>query len=137
MDNASVPTGDSRRLPLIMHRLEFRLLFTLLAVSAAVTGFINLTSEVLEGDTARFDRAVILALRAPGDLGTAIGPRWLQESARDVTALGGATVLALVCLVAIVILLEHGRRYQAMVFGATVLIAQATSENPQDRRRSR
>ena len=61
-----------------MHRLEVRLLLTLLAVSAAVTAFINLTSEVLEGDTAPFDRAVILAFRVPGDLGTAIGPRWLR-----------------------------------------------------------
>ena len=111
-----------------MRRLEIRLLLTFLAVSATLTGFIYLTSEVREGETSRFDSAVVLAFRVAGDPGTALGPRWVQESARDFTALGGFTVLALISLAAIATLLMHGRRYQAMVFGGTVLTAQAAAE---------
>ena len=111
-----------------MRRLEIRLLLTLLAVSATLTGFIHLTFEVREGDTARFDRAVVLAFRLARDPGTAIGPRWVQESARDITALGGFTVLTLITGVAIAMLLMHGRRYQVMVFGGTVMVAQAAAE---------
>jgi undecaprenyl-diphosphatase len=66
--------------------------------------------------------------RVAGDPATPIGPRWLQETARDCTALGGFTVLTLISLGAVAMLLIHGRRYQALVFGATVLMAQALTE---------
>jgi len=128
MNSAASPSADRSGLRSVMHRLEIRLLLTLLAVSATLTGFIYLTSEVREGETSHFDRAVVLGFRVAGDLGTAIGPRWLQESARDVTALGGFTVLTLITLAGIAMLLMHGRRRQAMVFGGTVLVGQAVAE---------
>lgn len=64
----------------------------------------------------------------PGDLGTPIGPLWLQETGRDVTALGGFTTLTFVSVVAIAILLLQGRRTQAAVFTGTVVSAQLTAE---------
>ena len=109
-------------------RVETRLLSTLVAVSVAVAGFVALTSEVREGDTGWFDKVVLLAFRQPGHLDQAIGPRWVQESARDITALGGVTVLTLVSILAITLLLIHRRRLQAVVFASTVIIAQISSE---------
>jgi undecaprenyl-diphosphatase len=109
-------------------RTETRLLLQLLGLVCCVAAFAAFTSEVLEGDTAAFDRRVLLAFRIPGHLNTPIGPRWLMESARDITALGGFTVLTLVSVGAVIVLLTLHRRRQALGFGASVLIAQALSE---------
>jgi undecaprenyl-diphosphatase len=109
-------------------RIEVRLLIVSLAAVVVLAGFAFLAAEVREGDVFAVDRIVLLAFRVPGRLDIAVGPRWLQESARDVTALGGFTVLALVATAAIGHLAMHGRRAQAAVFGATVVFAQAASE---------
>jgi undecaprenyl-diphosphatase len=111
-----------------LRRIETRVLLTMVAVAGALAGFASLTDEVAEGGTGRIDRLVLLAFRVPGHPDIAIGPRWVQEAARDVTALGGFTVLTLVSLLATAMLLIHGRRRQALVFAATVAIAQAASE---------
>jgi undecaprenyl-diphosphatase len=110
-----------------LRRTETRLLLTMVAVAGALAGFAALADEVAEGGTGRIDRMILLAFRVPGHPDIAIGPHWLQEAARDVTALGGFTVLALVTLLATAMLLIHGRRRQAWVFVATVALAQALS----------
>lgn len=107
--------------------VETRLLLTFLAVTAGLAGFAALTDEVREGGALGIDRTILLAFRLPGHLEVAAGPRWLQEAARDVTALGGFTVLTLIAVLATVMLLIHGRRLQALVFASTVLLAQIVS----------
>ena len=77
-------------------RRELGLLLAVLAVAAALLGFAWIAEEVSEGDTHAVDRAVLLALRRPGDLATPIGPVWVQGMARDLTSLGSITVLTLV-----------------------------------------
>lgn len=109
-------------------RTELRLLIGLTAVFACLWGFFSVMGEVREGDTYRLDSRILLALRRPGHLATPIGPRWLQESARDVTALGGFTVITLVVVVGVLFLWLHRRRIQAGVFLAAVLIGQAMAE---------
>ncbi|MFC3069893.1 phosphatase PAP2 family protein [Phenylobacterium soli] len=109
-------------------RTELRLLIGLTGVSAFLWAFLHVMGEVREGDTYRFDRSILLALRRPGDLAVPVGPRWLQETARDVTALGGFSVLTLVVVVGVVMLLLHRRRIQAVVFTAAVLLGQALAE---------
>ncbi len=79
-----------------VRRTEVRLLIGCLALMVGVWAFLALTGEVREQETTPFDRAVLLSFRTPADLATPLGPRWLQESARDVTALGGFTALALI-----------------------------------------
>jgi undecaprenyl-diphosphatase len=69
----------------------------LLAVLGAAA-FLALATFVAAGGHAALDRALLLALRAPGDPADPLGPRWLEEAARDVTALGSTTVLALLTL---------------------------------------
>ncbi|MBP7242334.1 phosphatase PAP2 family protein [Amaricoccus sp.] len=68
-----------------------------------------------EGETHGFDVAVLLALRDPGDPADPLGPGWVEEFARDVTALGGTGVLVMVTLTAAGYLWLTGRR------GATAL----------------
>jgi len=109
-------------------RTELRLLIGLTVVSVFLWAFLHTMGEVREGDTYRFDRSILLALRRQGDLAVPIGPRWLQETARDVTALGGVTILALVVVVSIALLVLHRRRIQALIFGAAVLLGQTLAE---------
>jgi undecaprenyl-diphosphatase len=104
-----------------IQRTELRLLLAGMAVFGAVWGFLYVLDEVQEGDAMRFDSTVLLAFRQPGQLATPIGPRWLQEAARDITALGGFTVLALVVVLAAALLWVHRRRAQACVLVVAVV----------------
>jgi undecaprenyl-diphosphatase len=65
----------------------------LLLIALGAWGFINVAEEVMEGDTRRFDEWVLRTLRAPGDLHDPIGPDWIMELGRDVTALGSTGIL--------------------------------------------
>ena len=56
-------------------------------------------------------------MRVPGHPERPIGPAWLPETARDVTALGSTFVLAL-ATAGVVAFLGLDRRYQAMTFVA-------------------
>ena len=96
-----------------IHR-EQGLLIGLLVGAALIGGFIKLAGEMLEGDTQAFDIAFLKSLRMPGDLATPVGPTWLLDSMRDITALGGVTVLTLVSALAIAFLLMRGRVKQAL-----------------------
>ncbi len=76
----------------------FARLAVLVLAAAALLAFAGLASEMLEGETLGFDRAVLLALRHPGAPYDPIGPRWMPEVARDVTGLGGNAILTFVTL---------------------------------------
>ena len=105
-----------------------RLLAAVVALGAAVWGFLFLTDAVGEGATAAFDRALILMLRQSVDPNLLRGPAWLHETARDITALGGFTVLALVTIAAFAVMIVYRRRRQAIVFGVTAVVAQVLAE---------
>src|SRR5687767_1479613 len=84
-----------------------------LVVVAGTWGFIQLADEVTEGETQRFDEWAVRVLRNPADLADPLGPPWLEEVGRDITALGGVAILALVTIgVAVYLLLI--RKYHAM-----------------------
>jgi undecaprenyl-diphosphatase len=87
---------------------------TLLLGAAAALGLgAHIAEEIAEGDTFASDRAILLALRTPGDLARPIGPHWLLQSATDLSALGGFTVLWLLGAAAVAYLLLHRRRFEA------------------------
>ncbi len=111
-----------------LRRIEARALLATAALGGGLWAVLKLGSEVQEGETGAFDRLFLLAFRRPGHLDQPLGPRWVQESARDFTALGGFTVLTLVTLAAIAVLLIYRRKLQALVFGSAVLIAQVAAE---------
>ena len=75
----------------------------------------ELTEEVVEGSTSNLDRDILLFLRTPGDLSDPIGPWWVEEIGRDLTALGGVAVLVLTTVVVSLFFLLH-RRWSTMVY---------------------
>jgi undecaprenyl-diphosphatase len=102
-------------------RDELVAMLLLMIAAAAVFAFVKLVEEVLEGETRKFDEAVLLALRAPGDPGDPVGPWWLQVMFQDITSLGGTTIVTLVTLGALGYLLMVGKHATALL----VLIAVA------------
>jgi len=107
------------------HR-EWWLLIAAFLAAAALWGFAELADEVREGDARDFDRTVLLSFRSATDPQTPIGPGWLQEVARDVTGLGGTTVLTLFTVAAAGFLFLVRKRHAAVflivsVAGGTLL----------------
>jgi undecaprenyl-diphosphatase len=77
---------------------EARLLGSLLIPAVLLFAFIKLASEVIEGETLAFDKAILLALRNSNDTADPIGPPWLEAVMRDLTALGSTVVLTIITL---------------------------------------
>jgi undecaprenyl-diphosphatase len=94
---------------------ELALLLGSLSVVGSTWGFLAIASAVMKGRTQDIDDRILLALRTPGDLSKPIGPEWLEEVARDITALGSSVVLGL-AVVAVAGFLALDRRYSGMVF---------------------
>lgn len=99
---------------------ELGLAVILSLAAAALWAFLSLAGEVMEGETHGFDTAILLALRTPGDPADPLGPVWVEELARDMTALGGVTVLTFVTLAAAGFLWLGARRATALYLLAAV-----------------
>jgi len=68
----------------------------LLALYLILSFFAELIDKALGGDLHAREQALLTALRQPGDLTAPIGPPWLAETMRDLSALGGTPVLCLI-----------------------------------------
>jgi undecaprenyl-diphosphatase len=91
-------------------------LATLLAIGSLAAGvwlFAALADEVMEGGTRKLDRTLLLAPRRPGDL-KPLGPPALLNAARDITALGGPSVLTLLTIAVGLFLALDGKKHMAL-----------------------
>jgi undecaprenyl-diphosphatase len=104
----------ARRILSRVWRTEFAMLLAMVLVAGIVGAFIALASEVVEGDTRRFDEAILVALRTPGDLADPIGPFWVELMMKDITSLGGTTVLTILTIAAGGYAMVKGRRRMAI-----------------------
>jgi undecaprenyl-diphosphatase len=80
------------------------------AVSAWI--FLKLAAKIRRGGTDEVDNKILRAFRRPDDPAIPIGPHWLLEVARDVTALGSGTCLTLTSSILIGFLCLY-RRFRA------------------------
>ena len=99
--------------------IELGTLITVIVVAGGVLLFSELV-EMLEGDPLSLDRWVLLALRNSTDLSDPIGPAWVEMMFRDLTSLGGATVLTLMIAAVAGFLLVDGKRAAAIFVVASV-----------------
>ena len=106
---------------------ETRWLAFLIAVVLGLWAFGAIMGEVLEGETAAFDREVLLALRVPGDIAQPIGPHFVQELMRDCTALGGVAFLYFLTVAVTGYLFLAGRRRNAVTLLIVVVAGQLLS----------
>ena len=100
------------RLPI--RRPEPLLLGMALLAAIGLWLFIAVAEEVSEGETGALDRAILLAMRDPANLQQAVGPAWLDQAARDITALGSTSVLSLLVILVVLFLWLLGRRGMAL-----------------------
>jgi undecaprenyl-diphosphatase len=111
----------------LLRRVETVTVLAVLCVAGGLWAFVALADEMIEGDLHAFDEAVFLALRAPGDPSNPIGGPEVALAMRDITALGGITVLTLVTLAALVYLVLRRQRASALFLAVAVLGGQALS----------
>ena len=74
---------------------EIWLLGSLFLIAGLLLIFIFIAQDVFEGETAAFDRGVILAFRSAGNIADPVGPPWVEEAVRDITALGSIIVVVI------------------------------------------
>lgn len=80
-----VRNGTANRLPVA--------LFAVLTLG--VFAFIAIADEMAEGELRKIDAWLFLSLRSAGDLSQPLGPPWLQETALEITAIGGFPLIVL------------------------------------------
>ncbi len=107
--------GRLRQLILWLGGHELAVLAASTALLGSIWVFWVLAQRVASGETLSLDDRLLLALRSPGDPSRPIGPDWLPEVARDVTALGSTDILWMATF-AVAGFLGLDRRYRAMAF---------------------
>jgi undecaprenyl-diphosphatase len=95
-------------------RADLAVLVAVLAAAAGGWAFLEIADEATEGEHGHTDERILRSLREPADPADPVGPWWLEEAARDVTALGGYAVLTLL-VAAVVGYLLIARHYPAAV----------------------
>jgi undecaprenyl-diphosphatase len=101
---------------------ELVVLAGLLLIVAGLWSFIALADAIRAGHTPALDDQILRALRQPDDPAVPVGPRWMAEAMRDITALGGPAVIALVVsTVAGFLILDRKLGAAALVLLATTL----------------
>lgn len=92
--------------------------FTLLMITLAAIFlfvFAKIAEEMVEGDTHDFDKFLLLAFRSQTGLFEPLGPSWLAEVMRDITALGSFTVLGLLTFSVAGFLMLTRKRHAAAI----------------------
>jgi undecaprenyl-diphosphatase len=100
---------------------ELSTLVAFVGLAAGLWAFAAIADEVLEGDTQSFDQTVLLSLRTADDPTNPLGPTWVEELARDVTALGGIGILTFITAAVIGYLWIEGQPRAALVVLLAVL----------------
>jgi undecaprenyl-diphosphatase len=102
-----------------LKRQNSLLLVGFCATAVLLLGFFGIADEMAEGDTHALDRAVLLALRMPGDAADPIGPKWVETTMIELTSFGDTAVLAVIILaVGLYLLLAGKRSLAALAVGA-------------------
>lgn len=115
-----MPVHD--RLKIWRDGADLKVLVGVAVVVLGLCAFFAFAAEVGEGETLVFDEWILRNLRSPTDSSALLGPVWLQGVMRDLTSLGGFTVLSLVTVVtAASLVIVRRYRTSVFVFGAIVV----------------
>jgi undecaprenyl-diphosphatase len=93
---------------------EVSLLACLLVVAGGIWLFVELADEMREDELERFDTFVLMLFRDPANPADPLGPPWVEEAMRDVTALGSVVVLTIITLAAAIHLVLAGKHRAAL-----------------------
>jgi undecaprenyl-diphosphatase len=110
-----------------MGRHELGVVLSVFGLAAGAWVFIEVADDVTEGDTRALDRSLVLAMRNPQNSADPLGPGWVEEVGRDLTALGGFAFLSLVSLAVVSHLVLRRTPKRAAFVAAAVSGAMALS----------
>jgi undecaprenyl-diphosphatase len=99
--------------------IEIRVILSVLLVVTSMWIFFLVADAVDEGTTKQFDVKIIKLLRSD-DLSPA-GPYWLPDFMRDITSLGGGSVIALFTLIVVIYLLMRKKYNELLLVLAAVI----------------
>ena len=109
-----------RKLPAFL-AAEMALLSTLAIGSGLVLAFLQIADEMQEGEMEAFDEAILMLFRDPANPDEVIGPGWMHEAVRDITALGSYSLLGLISAGVCAYLLLSKMRSAAMFVMVSVV----------------
>ena len=95
--------------------VEPTVLVLLALCTASLWGFIEIAEEVFGGDTEAFDHWILQSLRDPSNSADPLGPQWVEEMARDASALGGLGWITTATVVIAVYLWIDGKSHMALL----------------------
>lgn len=104
------------------------MLLGVMGIAGAAWAFFLIGGVVSAGGADAWDRSVILALREPGNLADPRGSGTIEEAIRDITALGGTTMVILATLAGVLAFVFHRLPRHALVLASTVLVAWLSKE---------
>lgn len=93
---------------------EVNVFLALLVAVLGLWAFLELADEVSEGESMPYDSQVLISLRSADNLSDPIGPLWLEEAMRDISALGSQVVLATLILSVTGFFLLYGKKWHAL-----------------------
>lgn len=96
-------------------RVQFSVLLAGVAIAGGLWGFIEMAELARATEAHQFDTRILLAFREAGAPDDPLGPAWLEEAVRDVTALGSMVVLVMVTAAVIFYLLLVKRWREALM----------------------
>jgi len=100
---------------------EPRAIGSLCIIAGSAWLFIQIADSVVDGETHSFDIRILRALRSAGDPDILRGPRWMKETMRDLTALGGYPILTLTTLGVVGFLFLSGHSRDARFVATAVM----------------
>ncbi|GAC14617.1 phosphatase PAP2 family protein [Aliiglaciecola lipolytica] len=95
-------------------------LILIFVITLILLAFYKLAGFAVSGGTPEIDQYIILAFRHANDLSDPIGPKWVEEMMRDITALGGVAILASFTFFVTVFLLIENKPKLAMALVLTI-----------------
>lgn len=104
-----------------IHKSEKEQLINYIYLFSSIIAFIIIAFLVADGKTNNFDDRILLGLRSPLNRGVPVGPSWLMDNFRDVTALGSTVVVIIISVITSAYLIIEKKYLLARLFLFSVI----------------
>ncbi len=111
----------------IAKKIEFSVLVAAIVIAGGLYGFVEMVEVARDATPHAFDNSILLALRQPGNPAVGIGPFWLPDAVRDITALGSGVVLVFIVTATIIFLIVEKQGPAALFVFLSVAGGQVVS----------
>jgi undecaprenyl-diphosphatase len=100
---------------------ESSLLASIALISGLILAFLRIADWVEEDEIEVFDQTILMWFRDPANIDQVVGPLWLHEMVRDITALGSFVLLGLIAAGVVIYLLMLRLKAEAIMVLVSVL----------------